>query len=85
MADAPPGPGYWLASDGKWYPPQWEYNWVAMSDEDWGKVVKMLGEKADELGAYGWEMVSHTLQGHPSTPRFTFTVSAMFKRAKIQS
>ncbi len=74
-----------MASDGKWYPPQWEYNWVTTHHENSGTAVQMLGQKADEIGLRGWEMVSYTLQGMPSTPRFAFTASAMFKRRKIES
>jgi hypothetical protein len=85
MADASPGPGYWLASDGKWYPPQWEYNWVQKYHESSVTAVEMLGEASDQLGQQGWEMVSYTLQGTPSTPRFAFTASAMFKRRVIRS
>jgi hypothetical protein len=34
MTDASPGPGYWMASDGKWYPPMWEYKWISNYDPD---------------------------------------------------
>jgi hypothetical protein len=45
-----------LASDGKWYPQRWEYNWAHRSGTN---ALRDLGNRADELGQSGWEMVSH--------------------------
>jgi hypothetical protein len=56
MDNPSPGPGWWLASDDKWYPQQWEYTWVYASGKN---ALNDLMHKADELGIKGWEMVSH--------------------------
>jgi hypothetical protein len=46
----PPAPGWWLASDGNWYPPQP----VAPSAVTWSKAVKLLlgAASADIIGAF---------------------------------
>ena len=52
-----------MASDGKWYPPRWEYTWLRTwcKGDDPGKAMMEAGEKADVLGAKGWEMVNFTV------------------------
>jgi hypothetical protein len=44
-----------MASDGKWYPQQWEY---ACCSEDGSNAMNNLLEHAVRLGLAGWEMVN---------------------------
>jgi len=53
MSTPPPGPGWWLASDGKWYPQQWEYTFRTASGSN---ALNDLLTKGDELGQWGWEI-----------------------------
>ncbi|HEX7095481.1 MAG TPA: septum formation family protein [Acidimicrobiales bacterium] len=42
MTDASPGPGWWQASDGRWYPPQVDPRWVTSATRepiDWERVA----------------------------------------------
>jgi hypothetical protein len=80
MTDASPGPGYWMASDGKWYPPMWEYKWISNYDPDSTALMRWAGERSAQLGQQGWEMVSHTQQGMPAQGGFTHLVTVFFKR-----
>lgn len=72
MSTPSPGPGWWLASDGKWYPQQWEYTFRTASGSN---ALNDLMNKADELGQWGWEMVNYTID-----ERGGVTMQAMFKR-----
>lgn len=57
-----PGPGWWLASDGKWYPQRWQYFWINTSEYPYPQgAVKEVVEVADTLGAQGWEMLNYTM------------------------
>ena len=56
MNNPSPGPGWWMASDGNWYPQKWEYTCYQHYGED---ALNQLMHKADALGQLGWEMVSH--------------------------
>lgn len=67
-----PGPGWWLASDGKWYPQQWEYTWDYREGDTALDEMKL---RADELGRQGWEMV-----GLDADHRGDFSVACFFKR-----
>jgi hypothetical protein len=80
MTDTSPGPGYWLASDGKWYPPNYEYTWVKYFDRDTHVAMQYVLDRANQLGQQGWEMVSHTSQGMPAQGGFSTEVTAFFKR-----
>jgi hypothetical protein len=70
MSDTSLGPGWWLASDGKWYPPRWEYQWFStvanpragFRGPDLNAALQEAIEKAASLGAQGWEMVNFTTQ-----------------------
>jgi hypothetical protein len=84
MTDASPGPGYWKASDGKWYPPKWEYKSILKYDNNTSVALQWVEERADQLGQQGWEMVNHTQQGMPSQGGFTHAVTAFFRRRIIQ-
>lgn len=57
MTEFTPGPGWWKASDGEWYPPRWEYRTID------GSLLMKSGRSSfaselDEAGAAGWELVS---------------------------
>jgi hypothetical protein len=73
-----------MASDGKWYPPMWEYNWTTSFHRQTGEAIRAVGDRADELGKQGWEMVSHTVQGMPAQGGFSTEVTAFFRRRIIQ-
>jgi hypothetical protein len=87
MTDASPGPGCWLASDGKWYPPQWEYHWSMTYDRQLEKAMAMMKEEAAKLGLQGWEMVNYATQGTAySFPQQMFwEVTCFYKRLIIRS
>ncbi len=59
-----PGPGWWLASDGKWYPQRWEYLsklWVCPWGGDVSDTLAVVEDKASEMGQNGWEMVNFAM------------------------
>ncbi len=87
MTDASPGPGYWLASDGKWYPPQWEYDWSVTSDRYLERAMTMMKEEADRLGLHGWEMVNYMAQGtaYAGPQQMLWEVACFFKRPIVRS
>lgn len=49
------GPGWWQATDGRWYPPRWEYRVV--DSPGFGVDKSKVQAQLDELGAEGWEAV----------------------------
>ncbi|WP_139043244.1 hypothetical protein [Mycobacterium lentiflavum] len=77
MSTPSPGPGWWLASDGKWYPQQWEYMTRTTGDEQHSGWPSMM-EEANRLGQQGWEMVGFQLTS--GSQYFTRYVKAFFKR-----
>ncbi|MGO9924819.1 MAG: hypothetical protein ACLPLP_01410 [Mycobacterium sp.] len=62
MNNPSPGPGWWIASDGIWYPQKWEYTWFTSGEFDTpqGAVAKVV-ELADQIGQQGWEMLNYTM------------------------
>jgi hypothetical protein len=66
MTDTSPGPGWWLASDGKWYPQRWEYNCFCDFGKGAGpglsKAVELTRADLAELGQQGWELVNFSVQ-----------------------
>jgi len=76
MSSPSPGPGWWLASDDKWYPQQWEYTWEYASGKN---TLNDLMHKADALGQTGWEMVSFSYIDLAQSER----AAAFFKRPLI--
>jgi hypothetical protein len=54
---ASPGPGWLMASDGQWYPQQWEYMWTNTHESDLTTVRQEASDTATRLGLEGWEMV----------------------------
>lgn len=62
-----PGPGWWQASDGKWYPQQWEYTWLTSGAYKFLKeAVEYVTQQAAAYGIQGWEMVNYTVEYHGS-------------------
>ena len=61
MSDMSQGPGWWLASDGKWYPPQpsalaGQWPSSAPSSGEWGGAASIEDKVADtieKLSPYG--------------------------------
>lgn len=63
MSDVSQGPGWWQATDGKWYPPRWEYRIEQIN------LAFKHGRAQSEstlrtLGLEGWEAVG--LTGEPA-------------------
>jgi hypothetical protein len=62
MSTPSPGPGWWQASDGKWYPQQWEYRRIGTGTfDDPHEATGAAVDVALPLGREGWEMVTCTL------------------------
>jgi hypothetical protein len=61
MSTPSPGPGWWQASDGEWYPQDWEYRYFFWKDEDLQVVADKALEESTIQGQQGWEMVSSSL------------------------
>jgi hypothetical protein len=57
-----PGPGWWLASDGKWYPQRWESLFISHTDESLDSVVAELTRMTNAYGEQGWEIVGSSMQ-----------------------
>jgi len=68
-----PGPGWWMASDGNWYPQQWEYVWCSEGG------MNAMNEQADRLGLVGWEMVNISTTQNLGNGNLQ-TVYAFFKK-----
>jgi hypothetical protein len=73
MDNPSPGPGWWLASDGSWYPQQWEYDWQFTRGSN---GMNEMQQMAREMGLRGWEMVSLAIKltgvGTQMNPHETF-------------
>jgi hypothetical protein len=65
MSTPSPGPGWWLASDGHWYPQKWEYKtthaWRQPSAQD---ATEALESFVTDMGQEGWEMVGFALNDY---------------------
>jgi hypothetical protein len=63
MSAPSPGPGWWLASDGNWYPQKWEYMRVdrTTTDANWGDKANEFMALLAEYGQQGWELVNYSL------------------------
>lgn len=61
MTNPSPGPGWWMASDGNWYPQRWEYKTITAWDHPTVEAAsKALTDLVTRLGQEGWEMVNYT-------------------------
>jgi hypothetical protein len=57
-----PGPGWWLASDGQWYPPRWESTFIYRTHESLQTVVEEAALLSKTYGEQGWEIVGSSVQ-----------------------
>jgi len=65
MSEASSGPNWWLAWDGKWYPPRWAYHYVTTSGgADLDGLMGQALRQAALLGQQGWEALNFTVQSH---------------------
>jgi len=63
MSTSSPGPGWWLASDGKWYPQRWAYlSFGTAAFDSAHEAMESAANQALPLGLEGWEMVSCSVQ-----------------------
>jgi hypothetical protein len=62
MSTPSPGPGWWLASDGKWYPQRWEINFVHYTNESLDAVIDEATRLTKAYGDQGWEIVGSSVQ-----------------------
>jgi hypothetical protein len=62
MSTPSPGPGWWLASDGNWYPPRWETNFVYYTNESLQAVIDEATRMTKAYGEQGWEIVNSAVQ-----------------------
>jgi hypothetical protein len=56
-----PGPGWWLASDGKWYPQRWETYFIYCTNESLQALVEEVAGMCQTYGGQGWEIVNSTI------------------------
>ena len=57
-----PGPGWWLASDGQWYPQRWENTFIYNTNESLPALLDELSVLAKTYGEQGWEIVNSSVQ-----------------------
>ena len=49
MSEVSQGPGWWIASDGKWYPPELHPSVTeATPDDDWESLVDLASQPLEE-------------------------------------
>ena len=53
-----PGPGWWLASDGQWYPQRWETTFVYETNESLKELIDEVSRLTKTYGEQGWEIVN---------------------------
>lgn len=84
MTDNSPGPGWWLAADGQWYPPQWEYHYYATAIErDIGRAFQEALPALASLGEQGWEVINfNVLQDAQVRIGHTLSVAFLLKRLR---
>lgn len=89
MSSPSPGPGWWMASDGKWYPQKWEYWRLTWTHENLDTLAASMQDEADKQGQMGWEMVgvstTHTHTGSETLKGITkwfyrYSMTCFFKR-----
>jgi hypothetical protein len=66
-----PGPGWWLASDGQWYPQRWESTFIYYTNESLQVVIDEARRLTKEHGEEGWEIVGSSVQRTQVTHRFS--------------
>lgn len=66
MSDQSLGPGWWRATDGRWYPPRWEYD-LASGHLNPKRHQENIYDLVNEMGRQGWEAVGIIGEGQAST------------------
>lgn len=56
VSDQSQGPGWWQATDGKWYPPRWEYD-LAHGYMQAKPHLEDIYDVISAMGRQGWEAV----------------------------
>jgi hypothetical protein len=86
MTETSPGPGWWMASDGQWYPPQWEYHYYATAtsrgiDQAFQEAMPALAS----FGTQGWEVVNFSVvQDAQIRVGHTLSLAFFLKRLRKQ-
>ena len=62
MSTTSPGPSWWLASDGEWYPQRWENHFIYNKNESLQALIDEVSSLTKTYGEQGWELVSSSLQ-----------------------
>jgi hypothetical protein len=62
MSTLSPGPGWWLASDGNWYPQPWDSMFVHYTHESLEAVIDEVSRQTKAYGEQGWEIVNSAVQ-----------------------
>jgi hypothetical protein len=70
MSTPSPGPGWWLASDGNWYPQRWETTFVHYTNESLPAVIDEASRQSKAYGEQGWEIVGSSVQRSQVARRF---------------
>ncbi len=84
MTEGSPGPGWWVASDGQWYPPKWEYHYYATTvGRDVGSAFQEALPALSSFGEQGWEVVNfNVLQDAQMRLGHTLSIVFMMKRPR---
>jgi hypothetical protein len=84
MTETSPGPGWWTASDGQWYPPQWEYHYHATATgRDVGRALQDAMPALASFGEQGWEVVNfNVLQDAQLSLGHTLSLVFLLKRPR---
>jgi hypothetical protein len=53
-----PGSGWWMASDGQWYPQKWEHYLFHSGEGDLQTAMDQTLGAFGNLGSLGWELVN---------------------------
>lgn len=53
-----PGSGWWVASDGQWYPQKWEHYLFHSGEGDLQTAMDQTLGAFGNLGSQGWELVN---------------------------
>lgn len=70
VSTSAPGPGWWPASDGKWYPQRWESTFISHTHESWQTVLEEANRLTGSYGEQGWEIVGSSVQRTQVAHRF---------------
>jgi hypothetical protein len=70
MSTPSPGPGWWLASDGQWYPQRWENIFIHNTNESLQALIDEVGTLTKTYGEQGWEIVNSSVQRTQVAHRF---------------